>query len=112
MAAWKEAETLKLSGAQTGEGPLTAGSTATTISVAGITTLTYFAVDNAGNQETPKTLTVRIDKTPPIMSCSVNPAQLWPPDHKLAPVSVTVGLTDSLSGPAGFTLRSVTSSEP
>jgi len=27
--------------------------------------VTYFAVDNAGNQETARTITVRIDKTPP-----------------------------------------------
>ena len=184
-----------LSGAQTGDGLIGGSSTSMTISAEGITALTYFAVDNAGNQETPKTLTVRIDKTPPLpptasvtpapnaagwnndpsvtvtfagngdtgavlgspvactgpttlssetagivvkgtctdaagnsstetsvtvkidrtpptVRCGVTPAMLWPPDHKLTPVSVTVGVTDSLSGPAGFTLRSVTSSEP
>jgi len=37
----------------------------TTFSVEGTTVETYFAVDNAGNQESPQSLTVRIDKTPP-----------------------------------------------
>ena len=40
------------------------GNSATVVvSVEGITPLTYFATDNAGNSETPKTLEVRIDRT-------------------------------------------------
>jgi hypothetical protein len=35
------------------------------VSQGGITSLTYFAIDNAGNQETSKALTVQIDKTAP-----------------------------------------------
>jgi hypothetical protein len=38
-----------------------------TISAQGSTTLTYFAVDNAGNAESPKTITVKLDKTPPAL---------------------------------------------
>ncbi len=52
------------------------------------------------------------DTTPPTVSCSSNPSTLWPPNHKLANVSASVSVTDSESGPAGFTLLSVTSSEP
>lgn len=63
------------SGAQTGDGMVSGSSTAVTISAEGVTTLTYFATDNAGNQETPKTLTVRIDKTPPAPPfASITPA--------------------------------------
>jgi hypothetical protein len=36
--------------------------------------LTYYATDNAGNVETAKTLTVKIDKTPPVISVTVTPA--------------------------------------
>jgi hypothetical protein len=82
------------------------------ISVEGITTLTFYALDNAGNQEAPKTLVVRIDKTPPTLSASVTPSLLWPPNHKLVGVTASVLATDSLSGLAGFTLVSVTSNEP
>jgi hypothetical protein len=39
-----------------------------TISAEGSTTLSYFAVDNAGNTESPKTITVKIDKTPPTVT--------------------------------------------
>ncbi|MBI1756469.1 MAG: Ig-like domain repeat protein [Fimbriimonas ginsengisoli] len=35
------------------------------INVEGITTITYWAVDNAGNAATPKTVVVRYDNTPP-----------------------------------------------
>ncbi|MGE0394889.1 MAG: collagen binding domain-containing protein, partial [Vicinamibacterales bacterium] len=52
------------------------------------------------------------DVVPPVLSCSVSPAVLWPPNGALVPVSASVVVTDSGSGPAGFTLLSVTSSEP
>ena len=39
------------------------------INAEGTTTISYFATDNAGNQESPaKTLTVKVDKTPPKVS--------------------------------------------
>lgn len=101
-----------LGGAQTG-GAVVPGSTASvTISAEGITTVTYFATDNAGNQESPKSLTVRVDKTPPTVACSASPNVLWPPNNKLVPVNVSITVNDALSGPAGFTLISVTSNEP
>jgi hypothetical protein len=82
------------------------------VTAEGATTITYHAVDNAGNVEADKTLVVRIDKTAPTVTCSANPKTLWPADHKLVPITVTVKVTDSRSGPAGFTLQSVTSNEP
>jgi hypothetical protein len=55
--------------AGTTEGVSTGGfngnSYAPSISAEGTTTIRYFATDNAGNGESPKTLTVKIDKTPP-----------------------------------------------
>jgi len=51
------------------------------------------------------------DTTPPSVACSASPAVLWPPDNKLVPISTTVTVTDAGSGPAGFTLVSVTSNE-
>ncbi len=90
-----------------------AGSTASVpITADGTTTLTYFAVDNGGNQETPKTLTVRVDETAPTTSCRVSPRVLWPPDHRLVSVTASVTVADAVSGPDGFTLLSVTSNEP
>jgi hypothetical protein len=76
-----------LSGAQAGAG-VTAGSQAVVpISAEGITTITYFAVDRADNPETPKTLTVHIDQTPPSIAGLPGPGcLLWPPNHRLAQV--------------------------
>ena len=71
------------------------------------------ATDAEGNVEfPPQQQDINIDKTPPTVQCSISPNTLWPPDHKLVPVTATVNVTDDLSGPAGFTLVSVTSNEP
>jgi len=51
------------------------------------------------------------DTTPPTVTCSSSPAVLWPPNNKLVPVTTTVNVADLDSGPAGFTLLSVTSNE-
>jgi hypothetical protein len=91
---------------------VTAGaSTQIVLGAEGVHTITYFAVDNAGNQEGAKNLTVRIDKTPPNTECNVDPNKLRPANHKLVSVTATVTVTDPLSGPAGFLLSAVTSSE-
>ena len=103
---------VSLTGAQTGSQTVIGYAASVTVSAEGTTTLTYFAVDNAGNQETAKTLTVRIDKTAPTVTCSVGPNVLWPPNHQMVPVTAVVTVNDAGSGPAGFTLTSVISSEP
>ena len=46
------------------------------------------------------------------MTCTATPGKLWPADNKLVPITVKVKVTDSRSGPAGFSLVSVTSNEP
>jgi hypothetical protein len=72
------------------------------------------ARDAAGNIDpTPASFTWRVDRTPPAVSCNVSPNQLWPPNHQLVPVSVTVTATDAASmGPVAVTLLSVMSTEP
>jgi hypothetical protein len=52
--------TYSLSGAQSGGAVVPGASTSVVISAKGITTLSYFATDKAGNQESPKTLTVQV----------------------------------------------------
>jgi hypothetical protein len=52
--------TYSLSGAQTGGAVVPGSSASVVISAVGTTTLTYFAVDMAGNQELPKTLAVQV----------------------------------------------------
>lgn len=56
-------------------------------------------------------VTLFVDNVPPVVTCSVTPNNLWPPNHKLINIQAAVTVSDLHSGPAGFTLVSVTSSE-
>jgi hypothetical protein len=82
------------------------------ISAEGQTTVTFFATDNAGNKEVAKSIVVRIDTTPPVVSCAAIPSVLWPPDFRLVPVTTSVTVSDPESGPAGFSLTSTMMNEP
>jgi len=86
------------------------GVTTLTTETAG-TVLTCSAANYAGLTSS-SSVTVKIDKTPPAMDCSANLNSLWPANHKLIPITVSVTAVDLLSGGEGFTLSSVTSNEP
>jgi hypothetical protein len=86
-----------LSGAQTG-GATVAGSTVpVTVTAEGVTVITYFARDLAGNAEAARTLTVRVDKTPPVITGARSPAAR---SNGWANSDVTVSFTcrDAVSG--------------
>jgi serine protease len=51
------------------------------------------------------------DTIPPTISCSASPNVLWPPNHELRAVTVSVSASDD-SGSVTVTLLSVTSSQP
>jgi hypothetical protein len=102
--------TYSLTGGQTGSAVVPGSAAVVPISAEGITTVNFFATDHAGNQESPKSLTVQIDKTPPKLTCSASPSILRP-TNRLVPVNLSVTVDDALSGPAGFLLSSVTSNE-
>ena len=105
--------TYSASGAQIIPSTVVAGASISfAINTEGMTTITFFGTDNAGNIETARTITINIDKTPPAAACSASPNVLWPPNNRLVPINVSVNVADSLSGSAGFNLVSVTSSEP
>ncbi len=94
------------SGAQTIALTTASGASANlSITAEGITTVSYFARDNAGNTETVKTLTVKIDKTAPVLTSSAtangNPytAGTWTNLN----VVVSFDCTDTLSGTANVT---------
>jgi len=87
-----------LQGATTGQQVVPGDSGSVTISAQGMTTLTYFAVDNAGNQEAAKTMTIGIDKTPPVLSgLPSSSCAVWPPDHRLVQIA-SITAIDGLSG--------------
>jgi hypothetical protein len=88
---------ITLNGAQTGSVAVAGGTASAAITAQGVTTVTYFGIDNAGNQETPKTLTVRIDETSPTATATIAPA---PNINGWNNTNVTVSFTgtDALSG--------------
>jgi hypothetical protein len=96
-----------------GMGPqvVTGNSANLSFSAEGIATLTYNAMDNAGNVETPKSFAIKIDKTAPVISGMPAPGcTLSPPKHEMVQVAV-VTASDALSGVASLKV-SATSNEP
>lgn len=86
-----------LTGAQTGSGIVQGNNASFTISKEGATLLSFAALDNAGNLESIKTLTIKLDKTPPSIVGSRSPAANvngW----NNTPVIVSFACSDSLSG--------------
>ena len=55
---------------------------------------------------------VKVDMTPPTLNIRVDKSTLWPPNHKLVPIHVTVEASDADSGIASVVLTSITSNEP
>jgi hypothetical protein len=97
--------TITLSGAQSGSMVVPGVTASVQITTEGTTILTYFGTDNAGNQETAKTLTIKIDKTSPVISgMPAAGCMLWPPNHKFVQVA-TVTAADALSGLAPGSFR-------
>jgi hypothetical protein len=56
-------------------------------------------------------VTVKRDATPPTLTCTPTPSELWPPNGKLTPVSVDVDLADTMSGASGFLLTNAPMSD-
>jgi len=73
------------------------------IAAEGTTTLTYFARDNANNAETPKTLPVQIDKTPPTVTFASPTPSPNAAGWNNGNVSIAFAAADSLSGLAATT---------
>ena len=68
------------------------------ISLQGLTTLTYQARDKNRNIEGPKSLLVRIDLTPPVVSgLPVPGCSIWPPNEQMVQIA-DVTATDNFSG--------------
>jgi hypothetical protein len=78
----------------------------------GATTVQFRAVDDSGNQRT-CTATVTVQDThAPTISLALDPTTLWPPNHRLVPITAAVTVTDTCDPGAGFVLTSITSNQP
>lgn len=54
-----------------------------------------------------------LDATPPeLQSATASPNQLWPPNHKMVPVDVSIAASDACGGPVTCAIASVSSNEP
>ena len=95
-----------------GEQVVPGASASVDVTAQGVTTVTYRAVDHAGNESTPQSLTIRIDSAVPTASCTTNAPKLWPPNHKMVAIEVACSVNDAGSGGVTRTLVSVTSNEP
>jgi hypothetical protein len=109
---WVDQLQYSLAGAQPGDLQFVPGPSASFwISTSGVTSVSYFATDAAGNDESTKTLTVRLDSAPPAVNgLPSSDCSLWPPNHELKQVAV-VSTEDLLSGIASLHVTA-TSSEP
>ena len=103
-----------LAGAQTGAETVVAGHSASFgVAPEGVTKVSYFATDAAGNEETSRTLDVKIDGAPPVLSgLPSEGCTLWPVNHKLQRVAV-LRASDAVSGIARGSFQvNATSNEP
>ena len=77
------------------------------VSAEGVTTVTFYAVDKNDNREQARSVTIRIDKTPPSLTTTgalSGGCELWPPNGRTVPVG-TVSAADVQSGLAAFEVQ-------
>lgn len=99
-----------LSGATEEEQTVPVDTVSLTISNEGTTTLTYYSVDNTNNQEEEKSATLKLDKTPPMITASASPepnSYGW----NNTDVTVTFDASDELSGVESVTKPVIVTTE-
>lgn len=78
----------------------------------GTYTINWVYEDAYGNISTQTQMVIVSDTiAPTIQSVSATPSVLWPPNHQMVPVMVTVGASDSCGGPVTSRITMVTSNE-
>ena len=68
------------------------------ISSEGMTTLLYRSTDRAGNAETAKSITLKIDTIAPVLTLSATPSVIWPANNQIVDVRLDGTGSDSVSG--------------
>jgi hypothetical protein len=72
----------------------------------------WTAVDDSGNKGTATQKVIIKDTIPPVLTLSLSPTVLWPPNHKLVPITATITVTDVCDPHPTVKLVSIKSSEP
>ncbi len=65
-----------------------------TISTEKINKIKFRSIDNAGNEEDPQEIEIKIDKTLPKITIDANPKTLWPANNKMVNVKITGSSSD------------------
>jgi len=79
----------------------------------GTTTVTFTATDASGNKATATTRVTVVDTTDPVIaSLTASPNVLWPPNHRLVPVTLAVSVRDICDLAPHCRIVRVTSNEP
>ena len=79
----------------------------------GMTPFSCRATDTSSNQNTCNSVVKVQDTTPPLISSvSANPNMLWPPNHKLVPVTLSVSVHDICDPNPTCSITSVVANEP
>ena len=76
----------------------------------GTTTITWTAVDGSGNS-TSATQTVKVTAAPLVVTATASQSFLWPPNHKLVPVTINATTSGGCGG-VSCAITSVTSNQP
>jgi hypothetical protein len=78
----------------------------------GQSTITVTATDASGNSSTATVSLNVVDTTAPVIhSLTVNPSVLWPPNHQIVPVTVTVAATDNCDAAPVSRITGITCNE-
>ena len=67
-------------------------------STEGTTTILYRSVDRATNSETPKSVTLKIDTSAPVLALTATPSVIWPATGETVNVRIDGNGSDSVSG--------------
>ncbi len=78
----------------------------------GDTVVTWTAADAAGNSATATQTVTVVDTTAPVVTVSLTPGILWPPNHKMVDITAIVSVSDIADPSPTLNLISIVSSEP
>ena len=96
----------------TWDGNTATGMSPTILLPVGTTTITLVVSDGFEDSQ-PDSVTITVaDDTPPGMSLSASPQVLWPPNHKMVPVTIAVSASDNCDPAPSCMISSVASNEP
>jgi hypothetical protein len=88
------------------------GASVTVLAPLGTTSYALSVTDHRLATHANRSAVTVADTTAPTLDLGVSLEQLWPPNHKLVPITVDVQVMDACDSSATFVLTSITSDEP